>query len=79
MLQGTVKWFDGRKGYGFIVRDEGADLFVHFSAINAEGFKTLRQGDVVSYEVVAGEKGEQAANVTVTESRPQAARKAADE
>jgi CspA family cold shock protein len=63
MPQGEVKWFDSKKGFGFILRDGADDLFVHFSAINSEGFKTLYQGDKVSYEVVAGEKGEQASNV----------------
>ncbi len=67
MPQGTVKWFDSKKGFGFILRDDQPDLFVHFSAINEEGFKTLYQGDKVSYEVVAGDKGEQASNVEVIE------------
>lgn len=67
MPQGEVKWFDSKKGFGFILRDDQPDLFVHFSAINSEGFKTLYQGDKVTYEVVAGEKGEQASNVEVTE------------
>ena len=66
-MQGTVKWFDSKKGFGFILRDDQPDLFVHFSAINSEGFKTLYQGDKVTYEVTAGEKGEQASNVEVTE------------
>ncbi len=64
---GEVKWFDSKKGFGFILREGEDDLFVHFSAINSEGFKTLYQGDKVSYDVVAGDKGDQASNVEVTE------------
>jgi CspA family cold shock protein len=61
---GVVKWFNGEKGYGFIARDnEEKDVFVHFSAINAEGFRTLREGQRVEFEVVEGEKGPQAQNV----------------
>ncbi len=61
---GVVKWFNGEKGYGFIARDnEEKDVFVHFSAINAEGFRTLREGQRVEFEVVQGEKGPQAQNV----------------
>ncbi len=60
---GTVKWFNGTKGYGFITTDEGKDVFVHFSAIKMEGFKTLEEGQRVSLEVVDGAKGPQAANV----------------
>jgi len=61
---GVVKWFNGEKGYGFIARDnEEKDVFVHFSAINAEGFRTLREGQRVEFEVVDGEKGPQAQNV----------------
>ena len=63
MAQGTVKWFNESKGYGFITADEGKDVFVHFSAIQGEGFKTLNEGQKVSFEVVNGEKGPQAANV----------------
>jgi CspA family cold shock protein len=61
--QGTVKWFNASKGYGFITTDEGKDIFVHFSAIQTEGFKTLEEGQRVSFEIVEGPKGEQAANV----------------
>jgi cold shock protein len=58
---GVVKWFNGEKGYGFIQRDSGEkDVFVHFSAINAEGFRTLREGQRVEFEVVQGDKGPQA-------------------
>ncbi len=63
MSQGTVKWFNDSKGYGFITTDEGKDVFVHFSAISGDGFKTLAEGQKVSFEVVDGEKGPQAANV----------------
>lgn len=63
MEQGTVKWFNGSKGFGFIQREEGDDVFVHFSAIQGEGFKTLDEGDQVEFEVIQGEKGPQAANV----------------
>ena len=63
MAQGTVKWFNESKGYGFITADEGKDVFVHFSAIQGEGFKTLNEGQKVSFEVVNGEKGPQASNV----------------
>ena len=61
---GTVKWFNDSKGYGFIARDDGDDVFVHFSAITGEGFKTLNEGDEVEFEISEGPKGLQAANVT---------------
>ncbi len=61
--QGTVKWFNASKGYGFITADEGKDVFVHYSAIHGEGYKTLDEGQKVRFEVVEGEKGPQAANV----------------
>ena len=64
MAQGTVKWFNESKGYGFITADEGKDVFVHYSAIQGEGFKTLNEGQKVSFDIVNGEKGPQAANVT---------------
>ena len=63
MENGTVKWFSNQKGYGFIQKDDGSDIFVHFSAIQAEGFKTLAQGQEVVFEVSKGPKGPQAANV----------------
>ena len=63
MENGTVKWISNQKGYGFIQKDDGSDLFVHFSAIQAEGFKTLAQGQEVVFEVSEGPKGPQAANV----------------
>ncbi|MGO1470894.1 MAG: cold-shock protein [Tissierella sp.] len=64
MEKGTVKWFNATKGFGFISGDNGEDVFVHYSAIEAEGFKTLDEGDQVEFEVVEGEKGPQATNVT---------------
>ena len=64
MKTGKVKWFNAKKGYGFICDEDGADVFVHFSALNMEGFKVLEEGGTVEYEVVDGEKGPQAANVT---------------
>ena len=63
MAQGTVKWFNESKGYGFITAEEGKDVFVHYSAIQGEGFKTLNEGQKVSFDVISGEKGPQAANV----------------
>lgn len=64
MKTGTVKWFNAKKGYGFISDENGDDIFVHFSALNMSGFKVLEEGDKVEYKVVEGEKGPQAANVT---------------
>ena len=63
MPRGAVKWFDDRKGYGFIAREGGQDIFVHFSAIQSAGFKTLTEGEEVEFEIVNGPKGEQATNV----------------
>ena len=63
MATGTVKWFNDAKGFGFITPDEGGDLFAHFSAINMEGFKTLKEGQKVSFDVTTGPKGKQAANI----------------
>ncbi|NLC67498.1 MAG: cold shock domain-containing protein [Clostridiaceae bacterium] len=63
MERGRVKWFSAEKGYGFIERENGNDVFVHFSAINMDGFKTLEEGSEVEFEVVEGAKGPQAANV----------------
>jgi CspA family cold shock protein len=62
-IRGTVKWFNDSKGYGFISREDGPDVFVHFTAIKADGFKTLAEGDKVEFEIVQGDKGLQAANV----------------
>ncbi len=65
MATGTVKWFNDHKGFGFIEQETGSDVFVHHSAINASGFKSLKEGDKVSFEVTQGQKGPAAANVTV--------------
>ncbi|PWK10285.1 cold-shock protein [Tumebacillus permanentifrigoris] len=62
-MQGTVKWFNAEKGYGFIEQEGGEDVFVHFSAIQTEGFKTLDEGARVEFEIVEGARGKQAANV----------------
>ena len=63
-MKGTVKWFNAKKGFGFISDEEGNDVFVHFSALQMDGFKVLDEGDEVEFEVIDGEKGTQAANVT---------------
>ncbi|MBU0671815.1 MAG: cold shock domain-containing protein [Candidatus Margulisbacteria bacterium] len=63
MLQGKVKWFNESKGFGFIEQDNGNDVFVHYSAIKTDGFKTLGEGDRVQFEIVDGQKGPAAANV----------------
>ncbi len=72
MVNGTVKWFNSRKGYGFISSEDGNDVFVHFSALSGEGdeYKTLNENDKVEFDVVQGEKGPQASNVVVTEKAP---------
>ena len=62
-MTGKVKWFNAENGYGFIEREDGGDVFVHFSAIQGEGFKTLEEGQAVEFDVVEGNRGEQAANV----------------
>ena len=62
-MKGTVKWFDAKKGYGFITKEDGEDIFVHYSAIQIDVFKTLKEGDKVEFEVQNGSKGPQAANV----------------
>ncbi|MFP6663727.1 MAG: cold shock domain-containing protein [Deltaproteobacteria bacterium] len=67
MPQGHVKWFNNAKGYGFIVQDEGPEVFVHYSAIQNEGFKALAEGDVVSFEIADSDKGPQATNVSKVE------------
>ena len=63
MKKGTVKWFNSKKGYGFISDEEGNDVFVHFSALNMDGYKSLDEGQAVTFDVVDGEKGPQAVNV----------------
>lgn len=63
VAKGTVKWFDVKKGYGFIAQEKGEDVFVHYSAIQADGFKTLEEGQAVEFDVVQGNRGPQAANV----------------
>ena len=64
-VTGTVKWFNGSKGYGFIEREGGADVFVHFSAIQGEGFRNLEEGQNVEFNIEQGQKGLQATNVTI--------------
>ncbi|MFT9495620.1 cold-shock protein [Anaerosolibacter sp.] len=64
-MSGTVKWFNADKGFGFITGEDGKDVFAHFSQINSGGFKTLEEGQKVSYDVVQGPKGPQAENITV--------------
>jgi len=63
MAEGTVKWFNDSKGFGFIEQEDGADVFVHFSAIQGDGFKSLAEGEKVSFDITEGDKGLQAANV----------------
>ena len=65
MANGTVKWFNDQKGYGFIEQEDGPDVFVHNSGINSEGFKTLNEGDNVTFDIEQGIKGQAAVNVTV--------------
>ena len=65
MANGVVKWFSNKKGYGFIAQEDGTDVFVHFTGINGEGFKSLQEGDRVTFEIEQGEKGPSAVNVTI--------------
>ncbi len=62
--EGTVKWFNNAKGYGFLGRDDGSDVFVHYSAIQTDGYKSLKEGEAVQYDVIQGEKGPQADQVS---------------
>lgn len=63
-FQGVVKWFNNAKGYGFLGREEGADVFIHYSSIQSSGYKTLKEGDAVTFDVIQGDKGPQADKVT---------------
>ena len=65
MRRGTVKWFNSKKGFGFLVDEDGKDVFVHYTGINAKGFKNLEEGASVEFDITEGEKGPQAINVTV--------------
>jgi len=65
---GTVKWFNNSKGYGFLTNEDGTDIFVHFSAVTMDGYKTLKQGDQVSFDIVDGDKGLQAVNVALADA-----------
>ncbi len=67
MARGTVKWFNTKKGYGFLTKEDGGDVFVHYSAIMTDGFKNLEEGQAVEFEVSNGDKGPQAANVTLVD------------
>ena len=66
MATGTVKWFNAEKGYGFIAREDGADVFVHYSAVQMNGYRTLEEGQLVEFDVGPGKKGEEAQNVRLT-------------
>ena len=68
MSTGKVKWFNSEKGYGFITSEDGKDVFGHYSSINSEGFKTLEEGQTVTYDVVESDRGQQANNVTVVDT-----------
>lgn len=70
-LKGKVKWFNNAKGYGFIGRDDGPDVFVHYSSIQSEGYKSLQEGDDVEFEIAQGQKGPQAENVVKLEAAQQ--------
>ena len=70
MPVGKVKWFDSKKGYGFVIGDQGQDVFVHYSSIQGEGFRALKDGEVVDYELVESEKGLQARNVQRIQTSP---------
>ncbi|AUS07857.1 cold-shock protein [Laceyella sacchari] len=68
-MKGKVKWFNAEKGYGFIEREDGGDVFVHYSAIQTEGFKTLEEGEPIEFDIVQGDRGPQAANVIRVNAR----------
>jgi CspA family cold shock protein len=72
LVQGTVKWYNSRKGYGFIISEEGIDIFVHYTALKGEDdeYLTLHENDKVEFDIVQGQKGPQASNVVVTEAAP---------
>ena len=70
MVKGTVKWFSNQKGYGFVTPENGKDVFVHFTAIQGDGYKTLNEGESVEFEISQGPKGEQAVNVVRTNPSP---------
>ncbi len=76
-LRGEVKWFNNAKGYGFLGRDDGPDVFVHFSSIQVGGYKTLREGDIVEFDVIQGEKGPQADQVSLVTGQQGESKKAA--
>ena len=65
MVNGVVKWFSNKKGYGFIAQEDGTDVFVHYTGINGDGFKSLQEGDRVTFEIEEGDKGPAAGNVTI--------------
>jgi CspA family cold shock protein len=67
MVKGTVKWFDPKKGFGFVLNDDGEDVFIHYTSIEGDGFRCLRNGQVVEYEEVASDKGLQGKDVTILE------------
>jgi CspA family cold shock protein len=67
MVKGTVKWFDPKKGFGFVLNDDGEDVFIHYTSIDGDGFRCLRNGQVVEYEEVASDKGLQGKDVTILE------------
>ena len=71
MAKGTVKWFSNQKGYGFITPENGKDVFVHFSSLQMDGYKSLKEGDVVEFEVTQGPKGEQAVDVKLVQAAPE--------
>jgi len=70
-ITGSVKWFDAKKGFGFILSPEGKDVFVHFSSIEGDGFRSLKDGEAVEYELVTGDKGLHAKSVRRTDAQPQ--------